>query len=111
MQIKIEEHASYKEKVPYTAIHGKFPYKLYLEVKGNCKYGRYIVVVSDTELKDVESIQIKVNSKQSMDNLQQVNVVKQKDFIIFNAKQVPVFDVVNIPLYVFKPLDERKKIM
>lgn len=109
MQLKIEEHASYKEKVPYTAIHGKFPYKLYLEVKGNCKYGRYIVVVSDKELKDVESIQIKVNSKQSLDALQQINVVKQRDFIIFNAKQVTVFDVANIPLYVFKPLEDKKK--
>lgn len=107
MQIKIEEHASYKEKVPYTAVHGKFPYKLYLEVKGNCKYGRYIVVVSNKELKDVDSIQIKVNSKQSVDALQQINVVKQKDFIVFNAKQVTMFDVINIPLCVFKLLEDK----
>ena len=107
MQIKIEEHASYKEKVPYTAVHGKFPYKLYLEVKGNCKYGRYIVVVSNKELKDVDSIQIKVNSKQSVDALQQINVVKQKDFIVFNAKQVTMFDIINTPLYVFKLLEDK----
>lgn len=51
MDLKVRKDKRFKEPVTLSFIHGKFPYKLYFRMRGNYIYGRYIVVVSNSEIK------------------------------------------------------------
>lgn len=42
----IKRVVEYDKPMPIPEIHGKYPFKLYLEMIGTNKYGRYIVIVS-----------------------------------------------------------------
>lgn len=97
MQLCIAPDKELPNKVPYRSIHGKYPYKLYLEVKGNCKYGRFIVVVSDKPFDEVDSVLVKDISQQSQNS----NGPKRETFV-YNVRKVDIFEVGDTPINVFK---------
>lgn len=112
MNIDIERDKSFKTKIKAKDIHGLYPYKLYLEIKGNSKLGKYIVVVSDTQLnsKDkideivihLENAAIKsnnyINQQVSRPNMVDANKVKYK------VRERNIIDVDDNYLIVFKPV-------
>lgn len=97
MQLCIAPDKEFQNKVPYRSIHGKYPYKLYLEVKGNCKYGRFIVVVDDKPFADVDSILVKDASQQSQND----NGPKREKFV-YNVRKVDIFEIGDNLITVFR---------
>jgi hypothetical protein len=120
MILNIERDKKYEDKVIATDIHGKYPYKLYLEVKGNSNIGRYIVVVSEKQLnKDnkVEKISIKLDTngkkapkKESNTTIVKPNTVKDGYYITYNVKEASVLDVGNIPILVYRAEKKRRSL-
>lgn len=107
MQLKIEQNSLYSDKVLYNVIHGKHPYKTYLEIIGNCRYGRYIAIVSNTKLDNIDSILVKIN-KTELEGYERMNNMLNKNFLTYRVKEVDIFTVGDTPLTVFKPLEADK---
>ena len=114
MVLNIVRDQLYKDKVLATNIHGKYPYKLYLEVKGNSNIGRYIVVVSDEQLnKDekIDSISIKLDtSKKQLKNIN-TTVVKPNTstngyFVTYKVKESNILEIGDTPILVYKSTKE-----
>lgn len=118
MTLKIVKDKTYNKKVLASEIHGKYPYKLYLEIKGNTNIGRYIVVVSDKQLNTTESIdEILIqlnNSKISI--LKRINNMTENQQnsrpgilneeyreVSYKVKETNILQVDSIELMVFKP--------
>lgn len=113
MVLDIVRDQSYKDKVLAMNIHGKYPYKLYLEIKGNSNIGRYIVVIGDKQLnKDnrIDSISIKLNSNKSLKNVN-TSIVKPNTyidgyFVTYQVREINVLDVGDTPIWVYKSTKE-----
>ena len=120
MNIKIIRDKNY-DTVSAPEIHGKYPYKLYLEIIGNSNIGRYIVVVSNQLLKDdeqIDEITIQLVDKVSTTNrLAKVirqgnrpNIVGNEYFIKYRVKESSILDVGNNKLMVFNYIDEKGRL-
>lgn len=114
MVLNIIRDPLYKDKVLAMDIHGKHPYKLYLEVKGNSNIGRYIVVVSDEQLnknEKIDGISIKLNtSKKQLKNINNT-VVKPNTstngyFVTYKVKESSILEIGNTPILVYKSAKE-----
>lgn len=119
MTLKIIKDKTYNKKVLSSEIHGKYPYKLYLEIKGNTNIGRYIVVVSDKQLNATESIdeitiqlnnsKISIlkrinNSTENQQNNRPGILSKECKEVSYKVKEANVLQLDNIELMVFKPV-------
>lgn len=114
MQLRIKKDTRFKDKVCAKQIHGKFPYKLYLQVKGNCLYGQYIVVVSNKQLDGsgkIDSVIIQLVDKISMRAEQDIltnNVGSRPnsingDIMKYSVNQVNILNVGDAKMHVFIP--------
>lgn len=110
MVLNIIRDESYKDKVSAISIHGKHPYKLYLEVKGNSNIGRYIVVIGNNQIDEkdkVDSISIKLNSnKRNVKNIN-TNIVKPNTttdgyFVTYKVRESSILEVGNTPILVYR---------
>lgn len=114
MVLNIVRDNSYKDKVHAMSIHGKHPYKLYLEIKGNSKIGRYIVVIANSQLdKDgiIDSVSIKLPYEKRRIKNVNTNIVKPNTtsdgyFITYKVKEVSVLDVCDTPILVYRSARE-----
>lgn len=61
MKIRLKRCESYSNKVHTFDVHGAFPYKTYLMIKGISKVGKYIVVVGSTKLEDIDKVAIRLD--------------------------------------------------
>jgi hypothetical protein len=57
-----------EELVTLTEIHGSYPYKLYLEITGSNTFGRYIVVVSNKQIVNKDTKEVKVQFENARNN-------------------------------------------
>ena len=116
MNIVIKRDKEY-DTVKATDIHGKYPYKLYLEIIGNSNIGRYIVIVSNkilNEIEPIDEITIQLVDKVSTANkaariLRQgnrPNMVGNDYFIKYKVKEKSILDVGNNPIMVFRSVKE-----
>lgn len=116
MTIKIIRDKQYSEPVHAIDVHGKYPYKLYLEIIGNTNIGRYIVVISDKQLNIEESVNSiivqlteKVLNTRSAKHLRQgnrPNMVGNEYFLKYRVKESDILKVGNNELLVFKPIKD-----
>lgn len=114
MELNIIRDSLYKDRVQAISIHGKYPYKLYLEIKGNSNIGRYIVIIANSKLTDsdvVDTISIKLPSdKRRVVNVN-TNIVKPNTasdgyYIKYKVKEVNVLDVGDTPILVYRSAKE-----
>lgn len=114
MVLNITRDVSYKDKVSAMSIHGKYPYKLYLEVKGNSKIGRYIVVISNSQINKkqaIDSISIRLDNSARQSRNINTNIVKPNTtsdgyFITYKVKEISVLDVGDTPILVYRSVKE-----
>lgn len=120
MTLKIIRDSTYSSPMLAKDIHGKYPYKLYLEIRGNTYIGRYIVVVSNRQLnKDVIIDEIVVQLKETEQNNNKRRLLSKKpndngiirpnmlngSFInTYKVSEKSIIDVCNVPLTVYKPV-------
>lgn len=120
MNIKIIRDKNYGT-VSATEIHGKYPYKLYLEIIGNSNIGRYIVVVSNKLLNEdeqIDEITIQLVDKVSTTNkLAKVirqgnrpNIVGNDYFIKYRVKERSILDVGNNKIMVFNYVNKEGRL-
>ena len=109
MQLKVVRDPAYNTKMHYKQIHGKFPYKTYLELKGNSKYGRFIAVVSDSKIEDITEIAIKIedNNRTAIDSM--TNAIR-KDYLIYKVKEINVLELETTPIFIFKPIVKKNSL-
>ena len=115
MVLNITRDVSYKDKVSAMSIHGKCPYKLYLEVKGNSKIGRYIVVISNSQINKkqaIDSISIRLDNSVRQSRSINTNIVKPNTtsdgyFITYKVKEISVLDVGDTPILVYRSVKEK----
>jgi hypothetical protein len=121
MKLEIIKSNKYKEPVGIKDVHGKYPYKLYLEIRGNTTIGRYLVVVSETQLgvKDVID-QIVIHVADSAGNIQKAKRTSQNPTIVkpnmsgnmymlsYKVREVDVLKVGKEMIWVYIPLSEYK---
>jgi len=114
MNIFIKRKEDIEDKVNVTSLHGKFPYKIYLEIKGNNKYGQYIMIVSNKDLHGKEPIssvcvEIKgVNKKKRTNNgIVKPNSINGENSIYYNVREVNFIDVQNESMFVFTNVDNK----
>lgn len=116
MELIIKQDKSIQGKVLANKIHGKFPYKLYLEMIGNSIYGDYIAIISNEEITNnkspIDTVIIQLEDKMSMDtqrlirsNTQGIrpNTVSNKA-AKYKVKEVNVLDIGRKPIMVFRPI-------
>lgn len=107
MQIKIKKDKRYKNKVTPNEIHGKYPYKLYLETMGNCVYGRYIAVISNRQLNKngkVDSILVDVSDRVNKNKRVQSNVMPNTvsaNIERYKVKEISILGIETTPMLVF----------
>lgn len=108
MTIDIKRDTNFDKKVRAGMIHGKFPYKMYLEILGVSLIGKYIVVVGDKPLGNglVDSVLIQTTDKeikedQSVSKFAKPNM-EGNYHIRYSVKEMNVLDVPDVPLVVFK---------
>lgn len=107
MKIKIKKHSKYKDKVVAKDIHGLFPYKAYLQLKGNSNIGQFIVVVSDKDLhkndEKINEIEILISTKQ-----RDTTIVRPSAFngetAYFEVIETNILKVKDSRIYVFETL-------
>lgn len=116
MNLYIKEKKDISEKVIAKSIHGKYPYKIYLEIKGNSKYGKYIVIVSNADLKNnqsVDSICIKldnVNKKKRRisGDIVRPNAINGENSALYKVREVNIIEIGDTPILVFEEDKELK---
>lgn len=118
MNIKIIRDKDY-DTVLAPEIHGKYPYKLYLEIIGNSNIGRYIVVVSNKQLNEIEpvnEITVQLVDKVSTANKaariirqgNRPNMVGNDYFIKYKVKEKNILDIGNNKIHVYRSVKELK---
>ncbi len=116
MNLYIKEKKDISEKVIAKSIHGKYPYKIYLEIKGSSKYGKYIVIVSDIDLKNnqsVDSICIKLDNvnkkkRRASGDIVRPNAINGESSALYKVKEVNIIEVGDTPIIVFEEDKELK---
>lgn len=118
MNLKIIRDKNYDTVNPME-IHGKYPYKLYLEIVGNSNIGRYIVVISDKQLNSEEAIdEITVQLVDKVSTANKVaKVIKQGNrpnmvgndyFLKYRVREKNILDVGNNKIQVYRAVKELK---
>ena len=118
MNLKIIRDKNY-DTVSAPDIHGKYPYKLYLEIIGNSNIGRYIVVVSGKPLNEeepVDEITVQLVDKVSTANRMakvirqgnRPNMVGNDYFLKYRVKERSILDVGNAQIQVYNSVKELK---
>ena len=115
MEIRIIQSKKFDKSVGYKEIHGKFPYKAYLEIIGNRKYGKTIAVISDKPIsptgEGVDSIIIQLVDK--IPRLSSTKTISTKPNILsqyelrFKTKEYSVLDVANEKMLVFECINKK----
>lgn len=114
MELIIKKDTVLKDKVLPNRIHGKFPYKTYLQMLGNCSYGDYIAIISNTPIPTgLNQVIVQLGEKLSMETLHSIrmNIQGNRPNAIdsnaerYRVKEVSVLDVGNTPLLVFRPVE------
>ena len=115
MTLDIIKEPNIESVVKAGDIHGEYPYKLYFEIMGNSNIGRYIVVVSDNNLKKSDSInEIVVRLSDKMDAYKKYsdntalkpNMINQF-FVRYRVKEKSIIDVQEQKMMVFKPFKNK----
>lgn len=121
MEIIVRKDKAIQNKVPANKIHGKYPYKSYLQMIGNSLYGEYIAVISNTPIKNgseqIDRIIIQLEDKMSLTTKKSINSNMQgmrpntvdNKTARYKVKEVNVLEVGQTPILVFRPIinDER----
>lgn len=107
MSLVITRDENYKDKVKCIDIHGKYPYKLYLEIKGNSNIGRYIVIVGDKQLNkdgEISDISIRITSSKVKvnTNIVKPNTLNNGFYVTYKVKEVSIIDVGDEEIYVYR---------
>lgn len=110
MKINIIKDNRYNDKEIPKNIHGKYPYKYYLEIRGNSNIGRYIAVISDKNLcinkEDIDEISIKIKEekkrKLNSNNIVKPNMIGNSLYITYKVREVSILDVQNIPMEIYR---------
>jgi hypothetical protein len=121
MKLDIIKSNRHRDAVNTKDIHGKYPYKLYLEIRGNTSIGRYLVVVSTVQLDAREAVdQIVIHMADEKGNIQKASRKNQENPIVkpnmsgnmymltYKVREVDVLKVGNEKLQVYMPLAEYK---
>lgn len=114
MTITIKRDTRWNKKVKVGMIHGRYPYKMYLEVEGNSKIGNYIVVVGNEPLGNglVNSVIIQTTNDTVEDtdkNFNKPNMIG-KYHIKYTVIEVSPLDVpLDEKMIVFNKVKERQK--
>ena len=106
MTLNIEENNSFGNTVKAYSIHGKFPYKAYLEILGNSTVGQYIVVVSNKPIttagNKIENIVISRKHKSSIGAAVKLNTVSNGGYnLSYKVKEISILDVKDKQLRLF----------
>ena len=96
-------------------IHGKHPYKLYLEVKGNSNIGKYIVIISNKQLnKDekIDSVSIKLDAankqlKNANTAIIKPNMSLNGYHVTYKVKESTILEIGDTPILVYKSSKEK----
>lgn len=116
MVLDLIRDKNYNSKVIASDIHGKHPYKLYLELLGNSNIGRYIVVVSNQPLnkgKTVDEISIKLDKTEGQIKNVNTSVIKPNTstvngyYVTYRVKESNILEVGNTPILVYKSAKEK----
>lgn len=113
MGIKIKRHEKYKDKIIATSIHGIYPYKAYLEIRGNSNFGKQIVVISSKQIPSSDLQEISVRLDKAESNKNKTNIVKPNTsnngyYVNYKVREISILDVESIPIYVFKLETEKE---
>lgn len=115
MVLSIERDPLYKDKVLAMDIHGKHPYKLYLEVKGNSNIGKYIVIISNKQLnKDekIDSVSIKLDAankqlKNANTAIIKPNMSLNGYHVTYKVRESTILEIGDTPILVYKSSKEK----
>lgn len=115
MTLSIKPDKEHTTQVKAMDIHGKYPYKLYLEIRGNTNIGRFIVVISDRQLnkeEKVEDILVQVKEQESTSFFKRrtqaqnakPGMIGDGIFKRYKVRETNILQVGNEPVYVFRPI-------
>lgn len=110
MLIDVVKDKDYSNKVQAMDIHGKYPYKIYLEVRGNSNIGKYIVIISSEQLNkdsEIDEISIKLKDKIANTNIIKPNTSTDGYYIHYKVKEVNILDVGDTPIMVYRSAREK----
>lgn len=120
MELIVRKDKNIQGKVLASRIHGKFPYKVYLQMIGNSVYGEYIAIISNQEIKTgnskIDTVIIQLEDKMSADTQRLIrtnaqgmrpNTVDNKA-AKYKVKEVNILDIGKTPLMVFRPAIARR---
>ena len=108
MGIKVMRHEGFKDKVLPSTIHGKYPYKAYLEIRGNSNFGSHLVVISkdDISKSGLDEISIRVKgksaSKSKTSEVIKPNTSNNGFYINYKVREISILDIQDVAMYVFK---------
>lgn len=108
MGIKIMRHSGFKDKVLPSTIHGKYPYKAYLEIRGNSNFGSHIIVISKDDISKcgLDEISIRVSGRATTKNktseVVKPNTSNNGFYINYKVKELNILDIQDVAMYVFK---------
>lgn len=117
MTINITRDKRFRKAALASSIHGKHPYKIYLEILGNSNIGRYIVVISNkilNEKEPVNEILVQLTDKvdQYRDYIEKSNIAKpnmiNQYFVRYRVREKSIIDLEDKRLLVFKPVENKK---
>lgn len=118
MGMEIKRDKRYKHPIKGADIHGKYAYKLYLEILGNSNIGRYIVVVGKEPLTNGKqqvneiNVQLADKIKQYKDYTEKSNLIKpnmiNQYYVKYRVREKSILDLMNEPLFVFKQIKQKK---
>lgn len=115
MTLNIKPDKEHTTQVRAMDIHGKYPYKLYLEIRGNTNIGRFIVVISDKQLnktEKVEDILIQVKEQESTSFFKRKaqaqntkpGMIGDGIFKRYRVRETSILQVGEEPIFVFRPI-------
>lgn len=110
MVVEIKKSTQYNDKIVPNMIHGKHPYKIYLEIKGNSNIGKYIVVISNQDIKNghnIDSVTIKRDLGNNINKnvntmIVKPNTVNNMYYTTYRVKEVSILDVIETEMYVYE---------
>lgn len=106
MTLRIALDKQYKDKVNPLEIHGKYPYKLYLEIIGNSNIGKFIVVISEKQIDNVTDVEIQLENTQhkTMFMGNKPNLSSDGFFIKHKVRETTILKVKDTPIHIYRTL-------